>query len=52
MFATALLFCLVPVVLFGLMLETCQHRARGQVAADPRPRGPARLPVDTLRVAA
>jgi hypothetical protein len=42
----------VPIIVFGLMLETCEQRARGQVAADPRPRGAARLPVDTLRVAA
>jgi hypothetical protein len=53
MFGAALILCLVPIVLFGLMLETCQDRARGgQVAVDPRPRNAARLPADTLRVAA
>jgi hypothetical protein len=53
MFGTALVLCMLPVVVFGLMLETCQNRVQGggQVAVDPRPRS-ARLPVDTLRIAA
>jgi hypothetical protein len=51
---TALILGMVPVVLFGLMLETCEKRARGdgQVAADPRPFEPARFAVETVRAAA
>lgn len=52
MFTAALVLGLVPVVLFGLMLETCEERARvSQVAVDPR-LGAERLSVDPLRIAA
>ena len=52
-FGTTLILGAVPVILFGLMLETWENRARsGQVAEDPRPRQAAQFQVETVRAAA
>jgi hypothetical protein len=53
-FGTTLILGAVPVVLLGLMLETCENRTNyaGQVTADPPAPLSKRFTVETVRAAA